>query len=213
MPCGSAPSRGHCHLLAVGIGAGDTAIVGAITFPDTGDEKAHWLLRTAGTATLPAAAGGRAAAASLPATGPAALCERDRHRERRQRERCKSLSRLTHRAFSFRICLKRFLESFALPGQRVAQGCLLLLLELLGDSIDRSGRRGCPAFCPDESAHFLRACLEPLIVQHPFEFACHTGRPVAVLPQRPCDAKSCHASGIVRLIVCMRHHEHRPPRP
>jgi len=85
-------------LLAVRIRAGETAIVGSITFADTGDEKAHWLLRAASaTTTLSTAAGGRATAASLPATGTA-LCECNGHRERRQRERRKSVSRLTHRA-------------------------------------------------------------------------------------------------------------------
>src|SRR4029453_16107017 len=99
VPHGSAPSRRRRQLLAVRVRAGETTIVGAITFADTGDEKAHWLLRAASAAaTLSAATGGgRTAAASLPATGTA-LCERGRHRERRQRERRKSLSRLTHRA-------------------------------------------------------------------------------------------------------------------
>src|SRR5262249_34304250 len=67
VPHGSAPARRHRHLLAIRVRASETAVVGAITFADAGDEKAHWLLRTTGAATLAAAAGRPAAAASLPA--------------------------------------------------------------------------------------------------------------------------------------------------
>jgi hypothetical protein len=97
VPHGAAPSCRHRHLLAVRVRAGETAVVGTITFADTGDEKAHWLLRTTSATTLSTAAGGPATAASLPATGTA-LRECNGHRERRQRERRKNVSRLTHRA-------------------------------------------------------------------------------------------------------------------
>src|SRR5678815_456096 len=47
MPGGAATAGRHRQLLTVRVRAGQTTIVGAITFADTGDEKAHWLLRTA----------------------------------------------------------------------------------------------------------------------------------------------------------------------
>ena len=53
--------------------------------------------------------------------------------------------------------------------------------------------------------------MKPRITQHPFEFACDTRPAVAVLPDRPGYAEPSDAGGIIRLIVCVRNDEHRPP--
>src|SRR4030095_10438517 len=61
VPHGPSPSRCSRQLLAVRIRAGKATVIGAITFAHTGDEKAHWLLRTTSAATPLSAAGGGAA--------------------------------------------------------------------------------------------------------------------------------------------------------
>src|SRR5262245_9542813 len=57
VPHGFAPTRGSCHLLAIGVGAGQTAVIGAVTLRNTGDEERH---RTSGATP----AGGSAATLS-----------------------------------------------------------------------------------------------------------------------------------------------------
>ena len=85
-------------------------------------------------------------------------------------------------------------------------------MSLLDESVKRGRGRNRPAFRTHDRADFARARVNSRITQHLFEFACDTRAAVALLPDRSCHPKSRRAGSVVGLVVCVRHHEHRPPR-